>query len=189
MRRHPRPAGPPPGTLAGVMANPRSAAPALARRRRLSAEATVADALDSWLVHLGAAKPSPATLDGYRRDVAGIAARLAVLEGHVEATPDGLPPADATAHVRLQDLDRQALVGAFASWAADHAAASSRRAHSAWSSFFDYLVAEGVVDGNPMAAVPKPKTPSTLPRSIRAPGAIERLLKAAAEPDSRARDP
>jgi integrase/recombinase XerC len=168
---------------------PERARPALALRRRLSASSGVADALDAWLVHLGAAKPSAATLAGYRRDVDGIAGRLAVLEGHAEPTPDGLVPEDATHRVHLRDLNRQALVAAFSSWASDHAAASTRRAHSAWSSFFDFLVAEGVVDGNPMAAVPKPKTPSSLPRSIRAPGAISRLLKAAAEPDSRARDP
>ncbi len=163
--------------------------PVLALRRRLTPEAAVADALEGWLVHLGAAKPSAATLAGYRRDVSGIAARLAVLEGHVEPTPDGRPPEGAAVRISLVDLNRQALVAAFASWAADHAAASIRRAHSAWSSFFDFLVAEGVVDGNPRAAVPKPKTPSSLPRSIRAPDAIGRLLKAAAEPDSRARDP
>jgi site-specific recombinase XerD len=40
-----------------------------------------------------------------------------------------------------------------------------------------------------MAAVPKPKTPASLPRSIRAPGAVSRLLEAAARPDPRARDP
>lgn len=167
----------------------RPGGPALALRRRLTARSSVADALEAWLVHLGAAKPSAATLEGYRRDVAGIASRLAVLEGHVEPTPDGQAPDGATSHVQVADLTRQALVAAFASWAADHAAASVRRAHSAWCNLFDFLVAEGVVDGNPMAAVPKPKTPSSLPRSIRAPGAISRLLKAAAEPDSRARDP
>ena len=161
----------------------------LARRRRLTAAASVAEALEAWLVHIGAAKPSPATIAGYRRDVSGVAARLAVLEGHAEPTPDGQPPADAPEHVRIRDLDRQALVAAFASWAADHAAASSRRAHSAWSSFFDYLVAEGVVEGNPMAAVPKPKTPSSLPRAIRVPDAASRLFKAASERDPRARNP
>jgi site-specific recombinase XerD len=149
----------------------------------------VADALEAWLVHLGAAKPSPATIAGYRRDVTGVAARLAVLEGHVDPTPDGQPPDGAPRHVGIRDLDRQALVAAFASWAADHAAASSRRAHSAWSSFFDYLVAEGVVEGNPMAAVPKPKTPSSLPRAIRVPDAASRLFKAASERDPRARNP
>ena len=163
--------------------------PKLVLRRRISTDSPVPDAMAAWLVHLGAAKPSPATITGYQRDVSGIAARLAVLEGHVEPTTDGEPPEGAASHVRLSDLHRQALVAAFASWAADHAAASVRRAHSAWSSFFDYLVAEGVMDGNPMAGVPKPKTPSSLPRSIRAPGAVTRLLQAAAEPDQRARDP
>jgi integrase/recombinase XerC len=155
----------------------------------VTVDARLADAVQAWLVHRGAAKPSPATLAGYRRDLLGVGARLAVLEGLVEADADGQPPDDAPGAVRIRDLERQALVAAFASWASDHAAASVRRAHSAWSSFFDYLVAEGVLDGNPMAAVPKPKTPSTLPRSIRAPGAVSRLLQAAQQPDPRARDP
>ncbi len=161
----------------------------MAVRRRVTSASTVADAVEAWLVHLGAAKPSPATLAGYRRDLRGVAARLAVLEGLVGADSDGQPPHDAPSGVRIAELDRQALVAAFASWASDHAAASVRRAHSAWSSFFDYLVAEGVVDGNPMAAVPKPKTPSTLPRSIRTLGAVSRLFEAARQPDPRARDP
>lgn len=147
----------------------------LTPRRRLSARSPLPEALDAWLVNLGAAKPSPATLEGYRRDVEGIAARLAVLEDRPELT--------------VADLERRALRGAFASWASDHAAASIRRAHSAWSNFFDFLVFEGVVDGNPMAAIAKPKTPSSLPRSIRARDAVARLLQAAATPDPRARDP
>jgi site-specific recombinase XerD len=163
--------------------------PGLTVRRRITPQSGLGDAVDAWLVHLGAGKPSPATLNGYRRDLEGISSRLAVLEGHVGATPDGQPPPGAGRLVALDHLDRQALVAAFSSWASDHAAASVRRAHSAWSSFYDYLVAEGVVDGNPMAAVPKPKTPSTLPRSIRAPDAVRRLFETAAQPDKRARDP
>lgn len=127
---------------------------------------------------MGAAKPSPATLLAYRRDVQGVAGRLAALEGIGELGDLSLP-----------DLERSALRAAFASWASDHAAASVRRAHSAWSSFFDFLVAEGILEGNPMAAIPKPKTPTVLPRSIRAPGAITRLIKTAAEPDPRSRNP
>lgn len=168
------------------MARPTPAQPApggaLTLRRRVTDRSPVGDAVEAWLVNLGAAKPSPATLAGYRRDLEGIAGRLAVLEGLAD------DPADRD-RVTVADLGRQALRAAFSSWAADHAAASVRRAHSAWSSFFDFLVAEGVVEGNPMAAIPKPKTPSSLPRSIRAPDAIGRLLRAAAEPDRRARDP
>jgi integrase/recombinase XerD len=138
----------------------------------------LADAVESWLFNLGAAKPSPATLAAYRRDLQGVASRLASLEGVGEYGDVALP-----------DLEKTALRAAFASWATDHAAASVRRAHSAWSSFFDFLVAEAVMDGNPMAAIPKPKTPSTLPRSIRARDAVARLIKTASKPDPTARDP
>jgi site-specific recombinase XerD len=147
-------------------------------RRRLSPTSTLTDAVEAWIVNLGAAKPSPATLAAYRRDVEGIGSRLAALEGIGDL-----------ASLVLPDLGRPALRAAFASWAADHAAASVRRAHSAWSNLFDFLVAEGILDGNPMAAIPKPKTPAVLPRSIRARDAIGRLLRAAAEPDPRSRQP
>lgn len=147
-------------------------------RRRLTSDSPLADAAAAWMTDLGAAKPSPHTLAGYRRDLAGVAGRLAELEG--------LDGSDA---VRVADLDRSALRAAFASWAGDHAAASVRRAHSAWSGFFDFLVAEGILEGSPMAAIPKPKSPSTLPRSIRARDAVGRLLSTAAAPDPRARRP
>ena len=156
----------------------RSPATGVGPRRRLTAESSLADAVESWLFNLGAAKPSPATLAAYRRDLQGVASRLASLEG-----------VGGYGDVALPDLEKTALRAAFASWATDHAAASVRRAHSAWSSFFDFLVSEAVMDGNPMAAIPKPKTPSTLPRSIRARDAVARLIKTASEPDPTARDP
>jgi integrase/recombinase XerC len=160
---------------------PRPTAPPAARvvpRRKVDAASSLVDALEAWIVNLGAAKPSPATLLAYRRDVEGIGARLAILEDLGQL-----------ADVSLADLQRPALRAAFASWASDHAAASVRRAHSAWSNLFDFLVAEGVMDGNPMAAIPKPKAPMVLPRSIRARDAVARLLQTAAEEDSRARHP
>ncbi len=152
--------------------------PTVVPRRKLTPEARLTEAIEAWLVNLGAAKPSPATLAAYRRDVEGIGGRLAALEDRGELTD-----------LRLPDLSRPALRAAFASWAGDHAAASVRRAHSAWSNLFDFLVAEGVWDGNPMAAIPKPKTPAVLPRSIRARDAIGRLLGVAAEPDPRSHQP
>ena len=127
------------------------------------------------MADLGAAKPSPHTLAAYRRDLTGIAGRLG---GH-----EGLE------QVRVSDLGHSALRAAFASWAADHAAASVRRAHSAWSGLFDFLVSEGVIDGSPMPAIPKPKTPATLPRGIRGRDAVARLIETAAVADPRARSP
>jgi integrase/recombinase XerD len=98
--------------------------------------------------------------------------------------------ADAeVAVLHLEHLTKEALRAAFASWATDHAAASVLRAHSSWSRFFDFLVAEDLVEGNPMAAVPKPRRVDGAPRAIRDPDAAARLLATAAEPDPRGRDP
>jgi integrase/recombinase XerC len=152
--------------------------PAVVPRRKLTAASRLTDAVEAWLVNLGAAKPSLATLAAYRRDVEGIGARMAALEDVGELSD-----------LSLSHLDGPALRAAFASWAADHAAASVRRAHSAWANLFDFLVADGVLGGNPMAAVPKPKTPVVLPRSIRSRDAVARLLQAASEPDPRSRRP
>ncbi|MDA8063684.1 MAG: tyrosine-type recombinase/integrase [Actinomycetota bacterium] len=142
---------------------------------RLSPTSPLAEALDAWMSDLGASKPSPHTLAAYRRDIAGIAGRLAERKGHPE--------------LQVCDLDRSALRAAFASWASDHATASVRRAHSAWSGLFEFLVSEGILDGSPMPAIPKPKTPSTLPRSIRGRDALTTLLRTAAVADPRSRNP
>ena len=135
------------------------------------------EAVAGWLVLLGAGKPSPATLKAYRHDLLGVGSRAAALAG-----------VDISS-VTVTDLQRPLLRAAFADWASDHAVASVRRAHSAWSSFFDSLVSEGVLEGNPMAAIPKPKTPSALPRTIRARDGIRRLLLTAGQPDPSARNP
>ena len=55
----------------------------------------------------------------------------------------------------IQSLDASSLRRAFGGWTATHAIASSRRAHSAWTRFFDHLTEAGLVDGNRMAGVPK----------------------------------
>lgn len=106
----------------------------------------------------------------YRRDLEGVARRIA---------------ADAEVGVvHLEHLTKEALRAAFAFWADDHAAASVLRAHSSLSSFFDFLVAEDLVEGNPMAAVGKPRRETGAPRAIRNPDAAARLLASAAQPDS-----
>ncbi|MCU4184693.1 tyrosine-type recombinase/integrase [Acidiferrimicrobium sp. IK] len=145
--------------------------------RQATPASPLPDAVTSWLVVLGAQKPSPATLQAYRRDLLGVGGRLAALAG------------GSLADVTVADLSRPLLRAAFADWASDHAVASVRRAHSAWSSFFDFLVSEGVVEGNPMAGIPKPKTPTVLPRTIRARDGVERLLITAGQPDPAARQP
>jgi len=130
---------------------------------------------DILVQHLGTTKPASATVAAYRRDVVGVARRM--------AAPDDVGV------LRLEDLSKGALRAAFSSWASDHAAASVLRAHSAWSRFFDFLVAEDLWEGNPMAAVAKPKRPKGVPRAIRHPDAAARLLATAAVADPEARAP
>ncbi|MEO5678092.1 MAG: tyrosine-type recombinase/integrase [Acidimicrobiales bacterium] len=146
----------------------------MARARRLSSDAPLPQVIDAWLFQLGARKPSARTLAAYRSDVEGVARRV---------------DSDGAAALRIEDLTKPALRAGFASWAADHAAASLLRAHSAWSSMFDFLVAEDLVYGNPMAAVPKPRLARSAPKAIRAEDAAVRLLATAAAVDTRARHP
>jgi len=146
----------------------------VARTRRLSPEARLTEIIDAWLFQLGATKPSVRTLSAYRADVEGVARRI---------------DTEGAAGLHLEDLSKPALRAGFASWAADHAAASLLRAHSAWSSLFTFLVAEDLVDGNPMAAIPKPRLARSAPKAIKAEDAAGRLLTTAATVDAAARDP
>ena len=91
--------------------------------------------------------------------------------------------------LRLGHLTKSSLRAGFAAWASDHAAASVLRAHSAWSAFFDHLVAEDLAEGNPMAAVAKPKARRDAANVLGASDAAARLLATAATPDPGARQP
>ncbi len=133
------------------------------------------DAVEEFLVDLSAAKPSPHTLAAYRRDLLGVAARVAAAHGV------GLDD------LALIALDKASLRRGFASWAADHAKASTIRAWSAWNAFFRHLVADDVVEGNPMDGVGKPRRPSAPVKVIRGPDVTAKLLAAAATADARAR--
>lgn len=95
----------------------------------------------SGIARLVAAADLPAARGRTGRELAELAAEE-VDEGDV----DGLTVADLTSS-RLRR--------AFGAWTATHAVASARRAHSAWTRFFDHLTEAGIVDGNRMAGVPK----------------------------------
>lgn len=135
------------------------------------------DAVDEYLTVRTAAKPSPHTLAAYRRDL------TAVLEcaAHVNRTP--------TSSLTLADLTGGLLRHAFAAFAADRAASSVLRAWSTWNGFFSFLVAENLVDGNPMPAVPRPRPPQPRPKPLLGEDTPERLLTALARGCRRARDP
>ncbi len=148
---------------------------AVASAPRLSPASRFSELVDGWLFQLGATKPAANTLAAYRRDLEGVGRRIA---------------ANAkVAVLHLEHLTKEALRAAFASWASDHAAGSVLHAHSSWSRLFDFLVAEDLVEGNPMPAVPKPRRVEGAPRAIRDPDAAARLLATAAEPDPRGATP
>lgn len=134
-------------------------------------------AVEDFLVALSAAKPSAHTLSAYRRDLLGIAGRMAVLQ---EVELDELT---------VGALDKPALRRGFASWAGDHAKSSTIRAWSAWNAFFGFLVGDDLIEGNPMAGVAKPRSPTTAVKVIRGQDVTARLLATASTPDPSARHP
>jgi site-specific recombinase XerD len=90
---------------------------------------------------------------------------------------------DDVFELRLALVDSASLEAGMAAWATDHAAASVARAWAAWSSFFTYLISQGLARANPTEAAQRPKPPPPAPRLIPGGDVSERLLSAAATPE------
>ncbi|MGA3487378.1 tyrosine-type recombinase/integrase [Micromonosporaceae bacterium DT55] len=142
-------------------------------------EPTVTALVEQFLTARATRKPSPHTLAAYRRDLLSLAALVA-------DDPAAPLPLDELA---VTALTPRALRAAFARFAAPRSPASIYRAWSTWNSFFAFLVADGVVAGNPMSAVDKPRVPAPLPKPLRGEQTPEQLLTAVARDDGRQRDP
>jgi integrase/recombinase XerC len=124
-------------------------------------------------------KPSAHTLAAYRRDLSLILALVAA-ESAAPLAPDRVP---------VSALCPRVLRTAFARFAADRAPASVYRAWSTWNSFFSFLVADGVLPGNPMSAVDKPRVAAPCPKPLRGDDTPEQLLDAVNRTDERQRHP
>ena len=135
--------------------------------------------IEEFLTDRATRKHSPHTIEAYRRDLRTVAALAAE-----EVTPP--LPLDA---LPLRALTPRLLRAAFAGFAAPRSAASVHRAWSTWNSFFSFLVADGVVAGNPMPAVGRPRAPLPRPKPLRGADTPEELLAAVARADGRQRDP
>ncbi|MEV4271535.1 tyrosine-type recombinase/integrase [Micromonospora aurantiaca (nom. illeg.)] len=144
-------------------------------------DGTVGALIEEFLTARATRKPSPHTLAAYRRDLTTVA-ELVAADGDT-ATP---LPLDRMA---VDALSPRVMRAAFARFAAPRAAASVHRAWSTWNSFFTFLVAEGVVPGNPMPAVGRPRTPLPRPKPLRGEDTPEELLAAVARAEGRQRDP
>ncbi|MFI5930541.1 tyrosine-type recombinase/integrase [Actinoplanes sp. NPDC051494] len=132
----------------------------------ISAETLVAEFLAARAVR----KPSEHTLLAYRRDLTAV---LAVVGEDVT----------------LGDLSPRTLRAAFAIFAGGRAPSSVYRAWSTWNSFFGFLVVEGIVPGNPMSAIGKPRFRTPSPKPLRGEDTPELLLAAVNQVDERQRDP
>lgn len=128
--------------------------------------------IEEFLAERGTRKPSPHTLAAYRRDLAAIAALIGPLP-----------------RLTIDDCTVRALRAAFAEFALPRSVASICRAWSTWNAFYTFLVADGIVTGNPMSAVAKPRAPLPTPKPLRGEQTPEHLLRTVATQDPDARYP
>ncbi|MEU1359984.1 tyrosine-type recombinase/integrase [Micromonospora zamorensis] len=135
--------------------------------------------IEEFLTARATRKPSPHTLAAYRRDLHAVAALVA----EDAATP--LP----LGALSITDLSPRVMRAAFARFASPRAPASVHRAWSTWNSFFTFLVADGIVAGNPMPAVGRPRALLPQPKPLRGADTPEVLLASAARDEGRQRDP
>lgn len=133
-------------------------------------------AIDEFFLARMPRKYSEHTLAAYRRDLGAIRSELAMVLG---TEPEELA---------IDAIDVPALRRAFAA-ISHQSAATVARTWSTWNQLFDFLVAEQVVAGNPMAAIAKPRVPRGRPKAIGGDDSVERLLRAAAAGRRGARDP
>ncbi|GAA3446963.1 tyrosine-type recombinase/integrase [Planomonospora venezuelensis] len=138
----------------------------------------VPEAAEDFLSSLRTKKLSAHTLAGYGRDLRTVAELAAAAAG---LTPAGL---------EVRHLTGRLIRTAFADFSGPRSAASVNRAWSAWNQFLTFCVAEGLLEGNPMAAVPRPRQPAKAPKPLLGDGsASATLLERIAEGARKARDP
>ena len=138
-------------------------------------DTTVETLIGEFLAARATRKPSVHTLQAYRRDLTLIL--------HLAA--DGRNPAA----LPLGHLSPRVLRTAFARFAQNRAPASVYRAWSSWNSFFTFLVTDGIIAGNPMSAVDKPRVAAPAPKPLRGEDTPEQLLAAVSRADEQQRDP
>ena len=137
----------------------------------------LADAADAYFVARSPRKDSAHTTAAYRRDLRLLAA---IIAGHLDVE---------VAELGVDALTVPVLRTAFAEFANGHAKASIARAWSVWNSFCTFLVTDGVLAGNPMSGVTRPRTAKRTPKPLRGDDTPERLLTALADGARQARDP
>ncbi len=136
----------------------------------------VVELIDEFFLARKPKKHSEHTLAAYQRDLTSVL-------GHLAEVLDKPVP-----EVRIGDLDVRTLRRGFAA-ISHQSAATISRTWSTWNQLFTFLVADGILAGNPMAAVEKPRVPKSRPKAITGDDSVERLLHVAAAGRKNARDP
>lgn len=133
-------------------------------------------AVDDYFAARRPQKDSANTLAAYRNDLTVV--------GTIVATQTGTPKSDLTVDMLTLPVIR----AAFAEYAEHRAKTTIRRCWSTWQGFFNHLVAEGALDGNPMAGVARPNAPRHLPKAFT-PDNTQRILTGLAHGVRSGRDP
>lgn len=136
-------------------------------------------AIEGFFDWLSPRKLASTSLSAYRQDLDMIVRELAKTAGK--------PSSD----LEVTDLDKANMRGAFARYSDDHSKASILRAHSTWRQFFDFLVADGIVEGSPMAAINRPRVDERKPKPLDgwSEDTVHTLLKSLASGARSGRDP
>lgn len=135
-----------------------------------------AEAREAYFVARKPRKDSPHTLSAYRNDLGTVAT---IIGEHLSEDVAKIPVAALTLPV---------MRAAFAVYSEDRSKATIRRCWSTWHGFFDHLVTEGAVEGNPMAGVAKPSAQRRVPKALDE-DSTERLLAALIDGVSAGADP
>ncbi|MFF0311372.1 tyrosine-type recombinase/integrase [Streptosporangium sp. NPDC004379] len=139
---------------------------------------SVTGAAEEFLFSLRVKKLSAHTIAGYARDLRAVTVLAAAQAGC------------APGELAVGGLSGRLVRTAFAEFAGPRSAASVNRAWSAWNQFLTFCVAEGLLEGNPMAAVPRPRQPAKAPKPLLGDGeASGLLLERIAAGARKARDP
>lgn len=136
----------------------------------------VVELIDEFFLARRPKKHSAHTLAAYERDLHSVLGHLADV---LDKKPDD---------VVIGDLTVRVLRRGFAA-ISHQSAATISRTWSTWNQLFTFLVADGIVEGNPMAAVEKPRVPKSRPKAITGDDSVHLLLQVAAAGRKNARDP
>ena len=142
---------------------------------------------DRWISVRNTAKPSANTVAARQRDLTVVAESLADVLERERGSDDGAP-VPALDVVSVEDLSRSNLEAAFASYAADHAASSTRRVMSTWRQFCLWLIREGQLNANPLDLIDSPSRIPWQPKPLHA-SDLEAIARAVQAKDPTARNP